>query len=233
MKKVLKYNGKVITLTPYNTLQERDILLYTSGEYDFDALMEIVENNIKIKEPYTYESLSDAEKMYILLELKHASVGEVFSFIKKCDSCSENYEADVTFENVLNEGCLENYENIELTEAFSDDYNDYVDFEIDELDIDVYDKLIEHIDKYKTKFNFSTSSVCTHCKAQNKIILTKKHLVENLSEDTLSNFYHTISSMVYHGNYTKKDIDSMLPFERSIYLSLLNEEISKSDTGGM
>jgi len=233
MKKVLRYNDKVITLTPYNTIQERDILLYTSGKYEFDALMEIVEDNIKIHEPYTYNDLSNNEKMYILLELRHISVGEVFSFIKKCESCGEKYELDIQFENVLKEGNLSSYKDFKLKEAFSNDYNDYVDFDIDELDIDIYDDLVNYIEEHKTKFNFTAESKCIHCGNINNVTLLKKHLIENLSEDTLTNFYHTIGSMVYHGHYSKLDIDSMLPFERSVYLSILNEELKKAEQGDM
>jgi hypothetical protein len=233
MKKVLKYNGKVISLLPYNTLTERDILLYTSGEYDFESLMEIVKDNITFNSPHTYDELSYTEKLNILLELRNGSVGEVFSFIKKCDKCNNNYEADVSFNNVITEGKLEKFEDIELYEAFSDNYQKYVDFNIDDLDIDVYDKLIDYIDKNKTKFNFITESKCIHCGHTNHIKLTEKHLVENLSEDTLANFYQSIASMVYYGHYTKLDIDSMLPFERSIYLSIVNEEIKKANQGGL
>ena len=232
MKKVLKYNGKKITLLPYNTSLERDILLYTSGDYDFDSLMDILKDNIIVNEPFKYDDLSYSEKFNILLELRNGSVGEMFSFIKKCDKCHNNYETDVSFTETITEGNISDFKGIKITEAFSDDYNDYVDFDIDELDTAEYDKLTEYIDKNKTKFNFVAKSVCDHCGNVNYIKLTEKHLVENLSEDTLANFYQTIASMVYHGNYSKLDIDSMLPFERSIYLSLLNEEIKKSKPGG-
>jgi len=233
MKKVLKYNNKVITLLPYNTLTERDILLYTSGEYDFESLMDIVKDNIHINPPFTYDELTYNEKLNILLELKNGSVGEVFSFIKKCDKCGNKYETNVSFNNVLKEGHLEDFKGIKLKEAFSDNYSDYTELDIDELDIDVYDELIKYIDNNKTYFDFITETKCEHCGYINKLKLTEKHLVENLSEDTLANFYQSISSMVYYGSYSKLDIDSMLPFERSIYLSLLNEEIKKSNPGEM
>lgn len=233
MKKVLKYNGKKISLLPYNTLIERDLLLYTAGDYDFNSLMDIVKDHIIVEEPYTFDSLSYDEKKNILLELRHGSVGEVFSFIKKCSQCKENYETDVSFNKVLHIGDLKNFKDFILTEAFSSDYNKYVDFDIDELDIDIYDELIDYIDNNKTHFNFSANSKCIHCNHINTINLTEKHLIDNLSEDTLPNFYQSIASMVYYGHYSKLDVDSMLPFERSVYLSLLNEEIKKANQGGM
>jgi hypothetical protein len=168
-----------------------------------------------------------------MLELKQISVGEIFSFIKTCSACGERYETDVSFDNVLKEGNLKDYNNIPLTEAFSNDYNDYVDFDIDELDIDEYDKLTAYIDEHKTVFDFSTKCVCVHCRNEDNITLSTDHLVSNLSEDTLSNFYQTIASMVYYGHYSKLDIDSMLPFERNILLNILNEEIKKSNAGNI
>jgi len=231
MKKILRYNDKVITLISYNTLIERDLLLYTSNDYEFETLMDLVKDNIIVSPPYSYEDLSYNEKLNILLELRNGSVGEVFSFIKKCDKCGEKYEAEVSFNNVIEEGTLSSYKGMKVTEAFSNDYNNYVDFDIDELDIDLYDELIKYIDDNKTKFNFKTMSKCDHCGYENEIEIKESHLVENLSDDTLSNFYQSISNMVYYGNYTKLDIDSMLPFERSIYLSLLNAEIKKAKPG--
>jgi hypothetical protein len=230
MRKVLKYNGKVITLKPYSTIVERDLLLYTSGDYDFNTLFNILTDNIEINDPFSLDDLSFEEKKLIILELRQISVGEVFSFIRKCSNCGEKYETDVSFENTIEEGNLEDFNNIQLEEAFSTDYNDYVDFDIDELNIDVYDALVEHINKNRTKFNFSAKSVCVHCKNINIINLSTEHLVANLSEDTLANFYQTIASMVYYGHYTKQDIDNMLPFERTILLNILNEEIKKANT---
>jgi len=169
--------------------------------------------------------------MFLLLELRHISVSEVFSFVKTCDKCKEKSELDVTFENVLTVGNIKNWKDYQITEAFSNDYNKYVEFDIDELDLDEYDELTEYIDNNKTKFDFSRKIKCLHCKDETTMTLTSDHIIENLSEDTLANYYQTIASMVYYGHYSKLDIDSMIPFERSIYLSLLNEELKKSEEG--
>lgn len=231
MKKVINYNNKKIVLTPYSTIQERDLLLYTSGVYEFNVVFDLVKDNIEINLPYTVDDLTYTEKMFLLLELRHISVSEVFSFVKTCDKCKEKSELDVTFENVLTVGNIKNWKDYQITEAFSNDYNKYVEFDIDELDLDEYDELTEYIDNNKTKFDFSRKIKCLHCKDETTMTLTSDHIIENLSEDTLANYYQTIASMVYYGHYSKLDIDSMIPFERSIYLSLLNEELKKSEEG--
>ncbi len=227
MKKVLKYNNKVITILPYSTLQERDLLLYTSGVYEVDSVFDIVKDNFSINKPFSISNLTDIEKKFLLLEIRQISVSEVFSFIKTCNKCNKKSEINVTFDKVLSEGNLKPWKNYQINEAFSHDYNKYVDFDIDELDLNNYDELTKYIDDNKTKFNFNKNVQCIHCENIQEISLTINHIIENLSEDTLTNYYQSIASMVYYGHYSKIDIDSMIPFERSIYLSLLNEELKK------
>jgi len=228
VQKIIKYNDRHIILKPYNTVTERDILLYTAGDYDFESLMEILKPYITMKGPVTYENLSHVEKLNILLELRNGSVGEAFPFIKKCSKCEKSYETEVQFTDVIKEGNLRDFKGFKLHEAFSTDYNDYVDFDIDELDVDIYDELTKYIDDNKTKFNFIASTKCDYCRHTNYIEITEKQLIENLSEDTLAGFYQSITNLVYHGKFSKLDIDSMLPFERSLYITLVNEEIKKS-----
>lgn len=227
--KVLKYADRVIKLKPYNTKTERDLLIYTSDtseEIKINDVIDILSDNIESSIPLS--KLSRTEIFNIILQLKNISVGESFNFICTCNKCNRKYDFDGYFIDTLKDyKNIPNFKDIKITEAFSDDYSKYVDIDIDELDVMEYDSLVEHIEKHRNKFNFSNITVCPYCNNKGEVELDEKTLVSNLSEDTISNFYEVISGLVYFGNYSLSDINEMLPFERSIYLGMLNKQKSK------
>jgi len=57
----------------------------------------------------------------------------------------------------------------------------------------------------------------------------------NLSHETLENYYRTNFQMMQHFNYSLTELDNMMPWEREVYLTLLNEHIEEQqraqDTG--
>jgi hypothetical protein len=44
-----------------------------------------------------------------------------------------------------------------------------------------------------------------------------------MSEDSLMSIYQTYNDLTFFGKYTKQDIDTLYPFERTILISLLNK----------
>jgi len=231
MLKVIKYADKVITLKPYNTAKERDILLYTSSDYDFNVLFDLVKDSISIKEPCTLEELTYLEKKYILLELRNISVGELFTFRKNCNKCKNRFEFNSTFGEITGSSDFK-YKDYKFHEAFSDDPQDYINVDLDELDVNEYDEILQEINSKKIKFNFNNTVECPHCKEQQTIILDESNLVINLSEDTLTNYYKTISHMVFLCKFTKQDVDNMYPFERTIYVGIINDIYEKMKQAG-
>ena len=223
MLKILKYSDRYIRLKPYKTKDERDIILYTSDKYDFDEVLKMLDKYIESNIPLS--EMSYTEKFNILLQLKNISVGETFSLICNCNECNKKYEEDSYFiDTIENTGIIPDFNDIVFKKEYHENINDYVDFDMDELDVNDYDIIQEHIDKYRTKFNFKFKTTCPFCNNESTLELTEKTLIENLSDDTIGNFYKVISSMVYFGNYTLTDINEMYPFERSIYLGLLDAQ---------
>ena len=48
-----------------------------------------------------------------------------------------------------------------------------------------------------------------------------------LSHDKLSNYYKTNFALMQHHNYSLSELDSMMPWEREIYVGLLAEFLQK------
>ena len=50
-----------------------------------------------------------------------------------------------------------------------------------------------------------------------------------LSHDSLANHYQTNFSMMQHHQYSLTELDNMIPWERQIYVSLLQDYIKKEN----
>lgn len=222
----LEYGDKQIRLKPYNTLQEKNLLLYASNP---DDILEELRDNYRFISGN--EKLTDSEKIVLIWKLREISVGETIAVKYKCQHCSKVQEADLDITGNITEGNLQkNFKGFKITEVFSKDPEEYVDskerFLLDELETHDYDELIQHIKENSVKFNFIKEDKCIHCQGLNKFdVSTDERILQHVSELDLASIYRIISELVFHGNYSKIDCDSMLPFEREIYIGLLNKQI--------
>lgn len=226
MKKVLKYSDRIIELESYRTIIEKEILLIKDTA-ELDDIFLILSNNIKSNIPL--DNLSTNEKLNILIELRGISVGETFQLITKCTNCNEAFEFETPFNIDLRDKGIKEFKGIKLKEAFSTENDNYILDDLESIDLDLYDEVLQYIEENKINFNFEKEIECIHCQSKNKIKLTQKLILDNLSEDSIQNFFEVVSSMVYFGHYTLSDINDMYPFERSIYLNMLNEQIKKDN----
>ena len=48
-----------------------------------------------------------------------------------------------------------------------------------------------------------------------------------LNHNTLQNYYSTVFALVQHHKYSISEVESLIPFERDIYLGMLNEYLRK------
>ncbi len=221
MKISLKYSGKTVQLSPYNTSKERDVLVYNelTDEPNLEEMLNILGGD---------GCISDLERKAIILKLREISVGEEVPVKFVCDSCKTPNDTAINISDVIEAGTLDG----DIFEVLTDDNIDkFTGINIDELDIDEYDKLKEHIEENQTKFNFIKTARCQMCSTEHKFdISDTAYISKILSEDSILSLYQSIGDLVFFGHYTKEDVDGMLPFERSIYIGILNktrEELNK------
>jgi len=50
-----------------------------------------------------------------------------------------------------------------------------------------------------------------------------------LSHDSLGNYYQTNFAMMQHHKYSLRDLENMIPFERSFYVTMLIDYIEKEN----
>lgn len=224
--KTVKYGDKEFFLSPFNTLQEKNILLYANEDESLDIILKILKDNIKTTEDIF--KLSTNEKKALLYKLREISVGENINIRYKCSGCKKTTETAFSVVDVIEGDGVKNFDDIDLFEAYSEEPEDYfINKEIiEELDVNKYDEVIGYILKNKVNFNFSKKCSCVMCGYEDLIRIDKpKFLLDNMSESDISTIYRVTSELIFNSHYTKQDIDGMLPFEREVFIGLLNQHI--------
>lgn len=217
-------NGKRILIEPYNTEKEKDLLIMSSFEiYNLDEILRVLGIKKKIR-----ESLSENEKKVLLYKFREISVGDEINVKFKCKDCRYPNEVGLLCTDLIEkpEYIDPNIKMIDK-ELTDDNISDFVNMsieDIDNLDLDEYEKLMQRIKNNQVTFNFVKQSKCLKCGTSNSFYIGDiKYIIESLSEDTLMSIYRTYNDMCMFGNYNKKDIDSLYPFERTILIGLINK----------
>ena len=219
MKITFTLNDQSFDITPYNTAQEKDILLLLSfDQIDIDKVFDILN--------FKYEcNLTEDEKKVILYKYREISLGDEVDIKFKCDKCGQGNDGVLQTSDLYKEGERNDKDVKKLKITVTDEtLHEFVDFDVDELEIDAFEGLKERVLMNQTSINFIKEVKCFSCGALKQIdIGDTKYIIEILSDDNLMSLYKTYNFLTFFSHYTKQDIDSMLPFERSIFVGLLNK----------
>ena len=217
-------NGKKVLIQPYDTEKEKDLLIMSSFEiYDIDEILRVLGVKKKIR-----NSLTENEKKVLLYKFREISVGDEINVKFKCTECKSPNDAALSCSDLVQPSEIKD-SRIKLVdkEVTDDNIYDFLEMspeEIDDLDVDEYEKLLELIKESQVKYNFTRQCTCIKCKSINSFYIGDiKYIIESLSEDTLMSIYRTYNDMCMFGNYNKRDIDSLYPFERTILIGLINK----------
>lgn len=216
MIKKIKYCNKEVILKSYTTKQERDFLIFAGN---LDELKLLLKDNI-----ITNSELTDNEYIALIYMLRSISIGEEFDIKIKCSNCGKIFDVTENVSDMVTDSKLtEEYNNV-----ISDNAQDFVNYDLDELEIQDYEKIISYINNNKAKLNFLRDHKCPYCKCDNKFNLNDfKLCVSSLSEEDISIFYETINKLVFYGHYDIRGIFEMYPYERILYIGLLTKEVEK------
>ncbi len=219
MKIPFEIGNKKFLLEPYRTHQEKDILLASSFDVkDYDRIFEII--------GFKYNGyLSDNEKKAILYKYREISIGDEVDVKFKCDNCGQGGEGVLEASNFA----IPSKRNDEDVKKLDIPVHDttlqhFVDFDVDELDIDEFEELKDRVQDNQVTFDFIRTVKCMKCQTEKKFDLsTLDYIIEIMSDDTLMSMYKSYNFLIYFGHHTKEGVDSMYPFERSIFIGLLNK----------
>lgn len=216
-------NSKVVEIRPYNTAQEKELLLipmYTNtfNEDTLDSALEIC--GLKNIQSFTLN-----EKLAILYKYREVSVSEDISVFNTCNKCGFKSDALINIRNIV-------INPTEHSENVIDDFSGIPKYNLDdEASISDYRSIKQSGDKYITKFDFIRPVKCLKCQHVVNVNLRDiRFAIDNMSEKSIEGLYKEYHLLTYFSHYTKQDIDSMYPFERDIFIGLLKEtkqELSK------
>jgi len=229
MKVKFEIGEKKFYIAPYNTAQEKEILLSASFEMeDFENIFEI----LGFKTDY---ELSTDEKKAILYKFREISIGDEVDTKYQCDSCGNVNDGTLDASNFIVEPKRNDDDIKDLFSVPSlSNMSKFVSLseeELDELEMDEYENLLQRIKENQSSFNFEKTHMCMACGHKTKFDMSDiNYIIDIMSDDTLMTLYKTYNFLIFYSHYTKQDIDSMYPFERSIFIGLLNktkEELAK------
>lgn len=226
------YGERRVMLLQYDTAKEKSLLMLGESKYvDYNCL-DFALKIIGYDEVFI-DTLTRFEKRLILLKCREISVGSSIAFNYTCSNCkninSSNLDIDNTYVNRLERDGYDYGKRVSgIKEAFlninEDDsvLNQYITEPSDDMDMLEYENIISEITNGTMDFATSVYVTCSTCNHDTKIKIDDKFIVDNLSEDSVASIYQTYSDLIYHGKYSKLDVDSLLAFERTIFVSMLN-----------
>lgn len=218
-----RYNDKIIYLKPYNTAQEKELLLISGyiDSYDEDALdtaLDIcnIEQNI-------IDSMTIDEKKALLYRLREISVGDDLQQKFKCPYCRCADDIVISCSNIIHFPTKKS-PYIKDPKKFNATLSECLNQKIDDLDWDIYEDLEKNYKDYITTFDFIKPVYCNHCHKKSNINIGNiDYIINCMSEGKIDSLYFAYNNLVYFGHYSKLDIDSLYPFERTILTGLLKQ----------
>ena len=230
MKIPFKDFGYTIKIEPYTVAQEKELLFLETyyPEYNddiLDAALDILKVDSKL-----YSKLSHDEKVILLYKYREVSVDEKFAIKCVCPSCKMPIETEINITNIVNKAELKSdfVKDLKRLPENEEDFQNNFLINYEDLDIDTYENIYENISKYQTTNNFIRKFKCLSCSHESYINLnSNKMVISSLSESSIESIYNFYENLIFTGKWSKKDIDSLLPFERVIFSSLYNESVKK------
>ena len=230
MKIPFKDFGYTIKIEPYTVAQEKELLFLDTyyPEYDddiLDAALDILKVDSKI-----YSKLSHDEKVILLYKYREVSVDEKFAIKCVCPSCKMPIETEINITNIVKKAELKSdfVRDLKRLPENEEDFQNNFLINYEDLDIDTYENIYENISKYQTANDFIRKFKCLSCSHESYINLnSNKMVISSLSESSIESIYNFYENLIFTGKWSKKDIDSLLPFERVIFSSLYNESVKK------
>ena len=215
-------NGKKFSIQPYNTEKEKDILIMSSFEiYDIDEILRVLGLGDEIINKLTHK-----EKKVVLFKFREISVGEELNIKFKCTNCQQQQDGFFSISGIITKSGDLTYKQLdkEVTDENLHEFVDISEEEILNLELNEYENLLQKVKDSQVNYNFTRICKCIKCKQENYFsIYDDKYIIESLSEDTLMSLYKTYNDMCMFGKYSKRDVDSLYPFERTILIGLINK----------
>jgi len=218
---ISEYKAFLENVPKYYTLQEKDAciqLLDTYTSVDIAKILGLSPGN-------------NLEAIAMIFQARKKSVSEIIEVKSLCPSCNTDDFYFIDIDNMF----FRDIEGIDtsIPVKLIDDIDDIDDIDtqcaqdINNLSIDEFNEL-ENIIIHNNKCIFD-NTVSVQCKKCQNTFDIRINYTDIISKFTIKNIYEQYLDMTQFTNMTKYDVDKMPPFEREIFIGLIQERENKKE----
>lgn len=220
-----QYKEYLDSVSRYSTYQEKEACLLSLNP-DFNDPIEYAETlGINPKPSNNLEAIA------MIFKSREKSVDEFISITLKCEHCDLTTIYGIPIKSLFfnedEDNCIDESIPVKLyEEPFEIEKEGY---NIDDLSIEEFSKLEEKILKNnKLIFSLTTDVTCKKCRLNNKISINYKDII---SKFTIKNIYEQYLDITQFTHMNKSDVDKLPPFEREIFINLIQDREDKKEQG--
>lgn len=215
----LEYKGEILTIHPWTTRDEMAFLLYINED---STIHDVFDAMVKIEGTHNF---NEVDKEYLVYQTYMNSTGGQPSIRFKCD-CEQLNEVDVDMQEMIQFDTEAKHFNTSLGEITVQSGEVSVNDDIlDELDLKLY-KEIERAKEAQT-ITLKGNVQCMMCHKENLVRLPENFWRAGIVNNSLNYYYELGHNFTYKGKLQLQDFYEMLPFERDIYFSIIEDTIKK------
>lgn len=224
--------SKKIIIEPYTSFQEKELMLVQSyTDINQESALDIALDILKVSKK-TIKKLSIDEKKALIYKFREISVGETIEIKYICQHCKSPCVSKVYLNNIIKKPVKHSEYVVDLHRLPVDEKDLRENFlkNINQLDYEEYENIAYNIKDYLTYYDFNAQVICFNCKNKNNISLySNKFILDAISDESIQSLYKTYQALIYYGKWNKADIDNLYPFERQIFINLLNKTIEEQN----
>jgi transcription elongation factor Elf1 len=232
MKFKIPLGDKNFFVSAWKLLDEKNAILSLESEDNNEIIDTFFSTLIKEKDILEQESLTNADKLFILLMSRIRSAGDTIDLEYTCPGCNKYTQASVSISNGLtfnkqkvnykinNKECSI-YNGLSIEDSIFCD-NNKIDIGIlDNLSLEEYSEIEKRFNKL-TQIKLELQSVCPMCNHVSVFTPTISEILKDyiLSVD-LKTLYQMEVKLKMTANFSLQEIENMYPFEQDLYLNLV------------
>lgn len=210
------FRDKLKKVKRYNSFQEKEALLSILDEDSIDII-----NTSKI---LGLSPVNKLEAEALIMKAREISVSESIELTSSCPNCDYINMTSVDIPSMFFKGEIDS----KIPEGIYEDLSE-VDIEgLEDLELDKYNELENKLESNnKNIFDNVVEINCLSCKYKYQ---TKIEPLKFISKFSISNLYEQYSDITYYSHMNKSDVDNMYPFEREIFIGLIQKKEDEKDS---
>ncbi len=206
--------NRINSLKKFTTFQEKNALFID----DHISILDVV------KELTDIIPINELEAEIFLLKLREISVSDIIEVVVICPECDAPNPAEIKIPDIINIQPTYFKEEIipcgifnNINEILSDDV-------AESLSLKDYNKLEALILDQNDNIFKDSITKCRKCQAEISVIFDPRDI---FTKSTAGGIYQEYIDISTYTNNGKLDIDSLYPYEREMFISLISEKLKK------